>query len=310
MSIFPTKVFLATDGSREAELAARTAADLATSTDSELHVLTVAPGLPDAAYHIHEAGLRYETYEQALEAVKGEAQRVLDEQVQKLQEAGGTVIEAHLMIGKRRDQAIVHLAEELGAGLLVLGSRGLGRVRRGLMGSVSDSVVRHAHCPVVVVRGEPVSFPIKILLATDGSKEAELATTTTADLASSTGSELHVVSVFPASAYVHPYYEDHFPEAAETLRREARVERQEMLDKQVDRVQEAGGNVAQTHIRTGETAEEIVTLAEEIGAGLIVMGSKGLGGIKRALIGSVSAAVVSLAHCPVLVVRPEKQGAE
>ena len=41
MSIFPTKIVLATDGSREAELAARTAADLANKTDSELHVLHV-----------------------------------------------------------------------------------------------------------------------------------------------------------------------------------------------------------------------------------------------------------------------------
>jgi nucleotide-binding universal stress UspA family protein len=47
---------------------------------------------------------------------------------------------------------IVGLAEEIGAGLIVMGSRGLGGIRRALMGSVSDSVVRHAHCPVLVVR--------------------------------------------------------------------------------------------------------------------------------------------------------------
>jgi nucleotide-binding universal stress UspA family protein len=154
MSIFPTKILLATDGSREAQLAAMTAVDLASSTNSELHVVTVAPGNPDPAYYVHEASLSYETYEQALEAVKGEAQKVLNEQVQKIEEAEGTVKEAHLKIGVRRDQAIVHLAEELGAGLIVLGSRGLGGVRRALMGSVSDSVVRHAHCPVMVVRPE------------------------------------------------------------------------------------------------------------------------------------------------------------
>jgi nucleotide-binding universal stress UspA family protein len=49
-------------------------------------------------------------------------------------------------------QEIVGLAEEIGAGLIVLGSRGGGGIRRALMGSVSDSVVRHAHCPVIVVR--------------------------------------------------------------------------------------------------------------------------------------------------------------
>ena len=47
---------------------------------------------------------------------------------------------------------IVRLGEDMDAGLIVVGSRGLGGVRRALMGSVSDSVVRHAHCPVLVVR--------------------------------------------------------------------------------------------------------------------------------------------------------------
>jgi nucleotide-binding universal stress UspA family protein len=46
----------------------------------------------------------------------------------------------------------VHLSEEIGAGLIIMGSRGLEGVRRALMGSVSDSVVRHAHCPVLIVR--------------------------------------------------------------------------------------------------------------------------------------------------------------
>ena len=89
MSIFPTRILLATDGSREAQLAASTATDLANATNSELHLLTVAPGNPDPVYHIYEGSLRYETYQQALETIKGEAQKVLDEQVQKVEEAEG-----------------------------------------------------------------------------------------------------------------------------------------------------------------------------------------------------------------------------
>ena len=63
------------------------------------------------------------------------------------------------------DAEIVDLAEEIGAGLIVMGSRGYGPIRQALIGSVSDSVVRHAHCPVMVVRGEPLAFPTNILLA-------------------------------------------------------------------------------------------------------------------------------------------------
>ena len=66
---------------------------------------------------------------------------------------GSTITQAHLRV-ERSDEQIVALAEEIGAGLIVMGSRGLGGIRRALMGSVSDAVVRHAHCPVLVVRAE------------------------------------------------------------------------------------------------------------------------------------------------------------
>jgi len=75
----------------------------------------------------------------------------LDKQARKVEEAGGTVKEAHLRLG-RADEEIVDLAQSLGVGLIVIGSRGHGRIRRALMGSVSDSVARHAPCPVTIVR--------------------------------------------------------------------------------------------------------------------------------------------------------------
>ena len=153
MSIFPTKILLATDSSEEAELALSTPIDLANSTNSQLHVVTVGPWNPDPSYASHEASLRWETYDQASEAIGKEAQEILDNQLRKIEEGGGTVQEAHLRRG-RKDEEIVRVAEEIGAGLIVMGSRGLGGVRRALMGSVSDSVIRHAHCPVLVVREE------------------------------------------------------------------------------------------------------------------------------------------------------------
>jgi nucleotide-binding universal stress UspA family protein len=78
---------------------------------------------------------------------------VLDAEVERIRSDGGAVAGEHLVEG-RVSPEIVGLAEEIGAGLIVLGSRGLGGIRRALMGSVSDSVVRHAHCPVMVVREE------------------------------------------------------------------------------------------------------------------------------------------------------------
>ena len=141
MTIFPTKILLATDGSMEAELAATTAAELAERTDSELHVIHVGEFVPTllAQTEVEPAQL------------EREAQQLLDEQVRRVEEAGGTVKAAHLRLG-RADEEIVDLAQEIGSGFIVMGSRGRSRIRRALMGSVSDSVVRHAHCPVTIVR--------------------------------------------------------------------------------------------------------------------------------------------------------------
>ncbi len=141
MSIFPTKVLLATDGSSEARLAATTAAELAKSTASELHLVHVGEFVPTVLAQTEAEPARIER----------EARELLEEQVRRVEGAGVTVEGAHLRLG-RADEEIVDLAQSIGAGLIVMGSRGHGRIRRALMGSVSDSVVRHAHCPVTIVR--------------------------------------------------------------------------------------------------------------------------------------------------------------
>jgi nucleotide-binding universal stress UspA family protein len=144
MSIFPTRILVATDGSREAELAVTTAADLAKSTDSELHVVHVGE-LP-LVYHPERRAYHAE-YE---EHEKG-AQQLLEAEVERIEKAGATVAHSHLRMG-RADEEIVELAQSIDAGLIVMGSRGQGRLRRALMGSVSESVLRHAYCPVTIVR--------------------------------------------------------------------------------------------------------------------------------------------------------------
>jgi nucleotide-binding universal stress UspA family protein len=118
---------------------------LARSTGSELHVvhvklLPVTPSYPEAL------GRRED-----LEWAECEAWELLDEQVKKLEDAGGTVAGVHLR-QKRPAEEIVALAEELGADLIVLGSGGRWWTRRANSGSVFDRVVRHANCPVLVVR--------------------------------------------------------------------------------------------------------------------------------------------------------------
>ena len=287
MSIFPTKMLLATDGSEDAELAATTAVGLARSTASELHVVHTWRPVPSVHF---DALIRRE--------MEREAQEILDEQVKQIEGLGSTVAQSRLREGDAAEE-IVAFEEEIGAGLLVLGSRGRGRMRRALMGSVSDAVVRHARCPVMVVRWKPVIFPAKILLATDGSEEANVATRIVTALGERTESEVHVVHV---GEIPFTHYPDRFgyrPPLYEEDEREAR----ELLEAQIEKMKGAGAIVAQAHLRLGRADEEIVVLAEELGVDLIAMGSRGLGRVSRALIGSVSDSAVRNAHCPVLVVR-------
>jgi nucleotide-binding universal stress UspA family protein len=95
-------------------------------------------------------------------------------------------------------------------------------------------------------------FPSTVLLATDGSEDAELATTTALDLANSTSSELHIVLVQePVYAYVdasgYPFFD---AELEHELEQQARMR----LDAKVQKIRSAGGAVAEAHLRVGAAA--------------------------------------------------------
>jgi nucleotide-binding universal stress UspA family protein len=141
-------------------------------------------------------------------------------------------------------------------------------------------------------------FLNRILVATDGSEDAELAIRAAVDLADGTGSELHVVHawrrVLPAATY-SPAVDD-----------DSRVYEQhamELLDEQVKLVENKGGTVVAAHLREGRSADAIAGLAEEFDVDLLVLGSRGLGAVERLITGSVSEGVVHLATCPTLMMR-------
>ena len=148
MAIFPTRVLLATDGSPDATLAARSAIELCEKTGSELHVVHVGEYLP--TYFAY-------TDEEPTE-LRRNAQLLLEGQAESIRAAGGNVAGAHLRLGRPAEQ-IIDLSEDLGAGVVVVGGRGQSALRRAVLGSVSGDVVRYAHCPVFVVRAEHGTRP-------------------------------------------------------------------------------------------------------------------------------------------------------
>src|SRR5215204_2070375 len=98
MSIFPTTILLATDGSKEAELAATTAAELSEKIDSELHIIHV--GEVPLVYHPERHGGYHVEYERA----ETQARELLETQVEKMKEAGATLTQAHLKMGRADEE--------------------------------------------------------------------------------------------------------------------------------------------------------------------------------------------------------------
>ena len=134
-------------------------------------------------------------------------------------------------------------------------------------------------------------LPERILLATDGSEGAARATEAASDLASKSGAELNVVHIWhDVRGFAHDF-----------VRRELRRRGQEVLDGEVEKIRAAGGNVVEAHLRGGRTSNEVIALSKEIGAGLLVVGSRGLGTVRRILLGSQSEEIVHHAQVPVLV---------
>jgi nucleotide-binding universal stress UspA family protein len=131
-------------------------------------------------------------------------------------------------------------------------------------------------------------YETRVLVGTDGSADARLAADAAAQIASETGSELHLVDVWQGAAHPTLYGVRVFEKAG-----------REILDEESGRL----GGEPVTHLLTGSPARKILDLAAVISPGLIVVGSRGLGGVGRALLGSVSEGIAHRSPYPVLVVR-------
>ncbi len=147
MNIYPSRILLAITNSEEADLASRKAVDLADSTGSELHVVYVGQ-LPNFLMKdLNTLGFDRKLYDE----IERESLEVLWKLTWQVKATGGTVAGAHLRMRGVAEE-IVTLAKDLDADLIAMGSRTHGGVRRAIEGSISDWVVRHAHCPVMIVR--------------------------------------------------------------------------------------------------------------------------------------------------------------
>jgi nucleotide-binding universal stress UspA family protein len=210
-------------------------------------------------------------------------------------------IEAHVVDGDPREE-IVRAAEEWPADLVVLGARGLTSVARFLLGSVSLAVARHAHCPVLVVKGS--ARPIRrMVVAVDGSEQAALAAACVRRLAVA-GARVTLVGVveLPRLLSAVSPVESASPAVIEAIVAEQTTALQDALSRARATLGDSVATVEQ-RLASGYPAEEILRAATEDDSDLVVVGARGLGLLKRLLLGSVSEAVLRHADRPVLIVR-------
>ncbi len=148
-------------------------------------------------------------------------------------------------------------------------------------------------------------YPTKILLATDGSKESAPAVRTAVELVNATGSELHVAHAI-STAPQRPYPRRFERAVREDILQRKRVASLVLLDEKVRQVEKTSGIVADSYYREGDPAEEVLRLAEDLDAGLIITGGRRVAKPKLFWSSSFPMELFRHAKCPVLIVRGGK----
>jgi len=206
------------------------------------------------------------------------------------------------------DPASVILEEvaRLDADLVAMGTHGRTGLGRLLTGSVAEAVLRRAPCPVLAMRSSetldgksavhiPPDTVRRILHATDFSESTGIALEVARDLARDQGAQLSLLHVVPMISVLH-------------VREQVPAEDPELclanLRALSERLDDAGLKFpVATILKYGQSAEEILQSAEDLGCDVLIMGTHGRTGLGRLLMGSVAELVLRQAQCPVLLVK-------
>jgi nucleotide-binding universal stress UspA family protein len=293
------KILLALDGSEPSGLARDLVANLSWPSETSVHLLSAYRPSIDYTGGVGSAMVWVGQVE---DAIRDHLTEMLAEMGAPLA-ARGLAVEQSLVRGRAGD-AILDTAREIGADLIITGSRGRGPVRSMLLGSAAAEVAANAPCPVLVARGASVS---RLLVATDGSPNAGMIPELIGAWGSFKGIPADVVSVVPQDppgfelmAAVYTLGNDRLEEQ----RREEALAAGRTANEAAARMTERS-MPATSHVRSGDPANEILQAAVELQSDLVVTGSRGLGGLERLVLGSVARNVLIQAPCSVLIVRSD-----
>ena len=196
---------------------------------------------------------------------------------------------------------ILHRAAEWGADMIVVGSHSFTKVERFFMGSVSQRVAGDAHCSVRIARGrleEIEALPSRLVIGVDGSIDSDMAIYVVANRNWPSGSEVRLVTSVGPLHTSHPIKTfDEEKALIEKMHEHAAVNLR-------DGAAQHGTSLTISSVISFEDPKHaLVHEAESWGADTIFIGSRGHGRLGRFMLGSVSAAVATRAHCSVEIVR-------
>lgn len=198
---------------------------------------------------------------------------------------------------------IVEYAEETGIDLVVMPTHGRTGVSRLVLGSITEQVVRASEIPVLAIRPKAtVRFPFeRVLVPTDGSDVAASALDTGIEVAREYGATLALVHVLD-TASLGPDIGSHVD--VDTLQTRA----EDLLEEDVETATAAGITDVEHTVEYGTPVDEIQQYVTENDVDLVVMGTHGLTGLDRYLLGSTTEKVLRTAPVPVLTVHGPDEG--
>jgi nucleotide-binding universal stress UspA family protein len=311
------KILLATDGSQSAQEAIDYILNFPLPQDSEFVLLTV---IEKELYKSKKKTQLNKEQLQLLEQTKlmlqDEADDLLNPGVDQITAAG------HLCTPVIRSghpsREIVRMAKKKAVDLVVVGSHGLGGVKRFLLGSVSDKVLAYAHCSVLIVKppfisesktasrttsaAESGGLPdFKIMLAYDDSGPAKHAVDFCASLQLPETAEIHLLTVLP----LMKLYRQDIKQQLSWVWKDRKKMAEKSLHQLRTEIQWSTPKI-ETHLREApDVSQEILSMLAQYGCNLIMLGHKGKGAIEKFLLGSVTSRIAHHATCSILAVKTE-----
>jgi len=279
------KILVAYDGSASAKNALIQAIKIAEAEGSWLKILSVAP--------TYEGDLDITGVRDIKEALRGPAKKFISEAKAIAEKSGAPTVITNIEEGDPSEK-IVSAAEEENCDLIVMGRRGLGRLERVLVGSVTARVIGFSKKDIIVVPQDSKIGYNDLIIATDGSASSNLVTERAIRFAKKYNSTLHVISVVDVT--------DEFLAEAPEILEKLILNSKKIVDNTLKNIQSYDIK-ADGIVKEGETYRSIINLAIEKGSGMIFMGSRGRTGLKKLLLGSVAEKVIGHAPCPVFVAK-------